>query len=156
LYEGFNVLIFPSIIAAWVLACTKQFVAAAIAAFLAVILILISLNSTPPQSDSISYYAAWLANPIIAVTWGLYLKNARPAAPISAMLGLLLTLSFCLVKTIRHFPVDRDYLPDFIPIISYGLGYWLWVASATILAAGSSADVFLFRYMNAPAKVLRE
>ena len=150
--EGLNLLIFPSIIAAWLFACKKRRVAAAIAALLAVSLISISLNSAHPDSDSISYYAAWLANPIIVVTWGLHLRNARPAAPISAVLGFALALSFLLVKTIPGSPRESD----FGLIISHGIGYWLWVASAAILAAGTSADIFLFRYVrqviNAPAK----
>jgi hypothetical protein len=25
------------------------------------------------------------------------------------------------------------------PVISYGIGYWLWVASAAVLAAGATA-----------------
>jgi len=36
-------------------------------------------------------------------------------------------------------------IPDFVmvTIVSYGVGYWLLVASAAILAAGVSADTFL-------------
>jgi hypothetical protein len=127
--EGLNLLIFPSIIAAWVFACGKRRVAAAIAVLLAVWLLYASLNSSHPDSDSISFYCAWLANPIIAVAWCFYLGNARPAAPISAVLGLALTLSFLLVKTISGSPRESD----FGPIIFYGIGYWLWVASAAIL-----------------------
>jgi hypothetical protein len=149
-FDGRNLLIFPSIIAAWVFACRKRLVAAAIAALPAISLISISLSltSAPPDSDGTSGYAAWLANPVIAVTWGLYLRNARPSAPISAVLELALTLSFLLVKTVPWDPKEGD----FSPIISYGIGYWLWVASAAILAAGVSADVMFQRVINAPAK----
>jgi hypothetical protein len=143
--EGLNLLIFPSIIAAWLLACNKWRVAAVIAALPAVGLIYLGLNSTHPDINSVSFYAAWLANPIIAVTWGLYLRNARPAAPISAVLGLALTLSFLLVKTIPGAPRESD----FSPIVSYGIGYWLWVASATVLAVGMSADI-VFRQVIMP------
>jgi hypothetical protein len=56
-------------------------IAVAIATSLAVWLIYNSLNS-PDYPD---YYAAWLANPIIAATWVLYLRNAQPGALISAV-----------------------------------------------------------------------
>jgi len=36
---------------------------------------------------------------------------------------------------------------DPVKIISYGSGYWLWIASAGILMAGVSADMFLFRHI---------
>ena len=148
-FDGLNLLIFPSIIAAWVFACKKRRVAAAIAALPAISLISISLNptSTPSDSDGTSGYAAWLANPIIAVTWSLYLRNARPAAPISAVLGLALALSFLLVKTVPWDPKEGDVSP----IISYGIGYWLWVASATILVVGMSAEIIFRQVINAPA-----
>jgi hypothetical protein len=141
---GFNLLIFPSLIAAWVFACKKWPDAAAIAASLAVGVV----SFTHPDSDGTSYYVAWLANPIIAVTWGLYLGNARPAAPISALLGLALTLSFLLVNAIAWVPKEGDSSL----IVSYAIGYWLWVASASILVAGVSADVVFQRIINAPAK----
>lgn len=139
-FDGLNLLIFPSIIAAWGFACKKRIVAAAIAA-------LPALSLISPDSDGTSGYAAWLANPIIAVTWSLYLRNARPAAPISAVFGLALTLSFLLAKTIPWDPKEGDVSP----IISFGIGYWLWVASATILVVGMSADTMFRQVINAPA-----
>jgi DNA-binding transcriptional LysR family regulator len=44
-------------------------------------------------------------------------------------------------------------VPDFemASIVSYGIGYWLWVASAAILAACVSADIFHFRKEAAQA-----
>jgi hypothetical protein len=65
----------------------------------------------------------------------------------SSGFGLALTLSFLLVKTIPWVPKEGD----FSPIISYGIGYWLWVASATILAVGMSADIMFRQVINAPA-----
>jgi hypothetical protein len=34
---------------------------------------------------------------------------------------------------------------EMVPIISYGIGYRLWVASAAMLAVGVSADTFPLR-----------
>jgi hypothetical protein len=141
--EGFNLLVWPFVVAAWVLACCKRRVAAVIAALVA-ILCLVSVL-VPEIRDTV-LYAACLANPIIAVTWLLYLCDVRFAALISAVTALALTLSFLWVKDLPGPPPGVN-VPDFemFSIISYGIGYWLWVASAAILAAGVSADRFLLR-----------
>jgi hypothetical protein len=146
-----NMLVWPSIVAAWVFACKEWRIAAAIAA-----LFTIGLISITPFLEPFSYagglgYAAWLANPGIAITWILYLRDKQLAALISAIISVGLTLSFLWVQ---EGPFGFKQL-DAVPIISYGIGYWLWVASAAILAAGMSADIFLFRcvpqVINAPA-----
>jgi hypothetical protein len=139
IFEGVSYRVFPCVVAAWVFACMKRHVAAVIAALLAV-----GLIST--TTDSTAYYAAWLANPIIAITWLRYLRDVRPASLISAVFALVLTLSFLLVPDApRHAFVTDVSQADMVPIISYGIGYWLWVGSAAIVVAGVSADMFLFR-----------
>jgi hypothetical protein len=60
---------------------------------------------------------------------------------ISAVLALGLTLAFLSVAEV---PLSEKLTP--VEIISYGAGYWLWIASAAILVAGVSADAFLYRY----------
>ena len=84
-------------------------------------------------------YAAWLANPGIAATWVLYLGDKKPVAQISAVISLVLTLSFLMVKEV---PFLGPKQLDPVPIVSYGIGYWLWVASAAILASGTCADMY--------------
>jgi hypothetical protein len=135
--EGRNLLIWPLVVAGWALACCKWRVAAVIAALVAGVLML-DYRDTGAN-------AAWLANPIIAVTWILYLRDVRFAALISAATALGLTMCFLWVKYIPG-PADGLNVPDFEmhPIISYGIGYWLWVASAAVLVAGMSADKTLF------------
>jgi hypothetical protein len=135
--EALNPLVFFSIIAAWVFACNdckKWRVAAVIAALFSIIL----MSIFPTAAG----YAAWLANPIIAATWLLYLSNTQPAALISALVGLGLTLSFLWVANV---PLGPKL--NMVPIISYGVGYWLWVASAAIVVIGVSTDMFVFRYI---------
>jgi hypothetical protein len=141
IFEGVSWRVFPCVVVAWVFACMKRYVAAVIAALLAV-----GLISTTP--DSTAYYAAWLANPIIAITWLRYLRDVRLASLISAVFTLALTLSFLLVPDApRHAFVTDVPQADMVPIISHGIGYWLWVASAAIMVAGVMADMFLFRYI---------
>jgi hypothetical protein len=130
--EALNPLVFGSVVAAWVFACKKWPVAAVIAALFA-----IGLMSIFP---SVAGYAAWLANPILAVAWLLCLSDKRPAALISALIALGLTLSFLWVESV---PLGPKL--DMVPIVSYGIGYRLWVASSAIMFAGVSADMFLFR-----------
>jgi hypothetical protein len=59
---------------------------------------------------------------------------------ISAVSALGLTLTFLRVADV---PLSDKLTP--VEIISYGTGYWLWIASAGFLVAGVSADTFLFR-----------
>jgi hypothetical protein len=134
-----NLLVWPSTVAAWALACMKRWLAAAIAA-----LFTIGLISIPyiPIPDTVGY-AAWLANPGIAIAWIFYLSDKQPAALISAVVSVGLALSFLWVQDGPFGPKQLDP----VPIISHGIGYWLWVASAAILVAGMSVDKFLFRYV---------
>jgi hypothetical protein len=63
-------------------------------------------------------------------TWLLYLADKRPAALTSAVLAFGLTLTFLRVA---HVPLGGKLTP--VEIISYGTGYWVWIASAGILVA---------------------
>jgi hypothetical protein len=80
----------------------------------------------------------WLANPMMVVTWILYLRGHRSAAWTGALFALGLTLSFLLVESVLGPGPEGVNVEDFEmrKIVSYGLGYWLWVASAAVLVAG--------------------
>jgi hypothetical protein len=138
---GQNLLVWPSIVASWVFACKKWRIAAAIAGLCTIGLVSISPTLGPIGYPGSLGYAAWLANPVIAIAWILYLGDKQPSALISAIVSLGLTLSFL---WIQEGPFGLK-LHDAVPIVSYGIGYWLWVASAALLASGACAGIFLFR-----------
>ena len=144
--EGANLLVWPLVVVAWVLACCKRPVGAVIAASVAGAL-LVTGALTPECREGFAIDVAWLANPIIAVTWVLHLRDVRFAALVSAVTALGLTLSFLWVKCILGPGEEGVNVADFLmrQIISYGIGYWLWVASAAVLAAGVTAGNMAFR-----------
>jgi hypothetical protein len=156
--EGINLLLWPLVVAAWVFACCKR----PIATLIAVSLIAWLVSDLKSETSHTAGYAAWLANPIIALTWLLYrygvskpkeqnTLDARFAVLISAVTALLLTFCFLWVQHLTVPPPYRGVnIPDFVEvtIIAYGIGYWLWVASAATLAAGVIADTFLFGEAN--------
>jgi hypothetical protein len=123
--EGGNLLVWPLVVAAWVLACCKRPVATVIAVLVIAGLVATDLKSEASQAVG---YSAWLANPIIAVTWLLYLScfsepEERFVVLTSAVTALGLTLSFLWA---RDFPVPPPgvNVPDFemASIVSYGIG----------------------------------
>jgi hypothetical protein len=130
-----NLLMWPLVVAVWVLACCKR-------PFGTVILALVAGALTRGyQYQGEAFNIAWLANPIIAVTWILHLKDVRYASLISAVTALGLTLCFLWVKYVTGPGPEGVNVADFEmrEIIFYGIGYWLWVASAAVLAVGITA-----------------
>jgi hypothetical protein len=133
--DPLNLLVWPLLVIVWVLACRKRFATALIVG------LVVGALTLAYQGPSEVFIIAWLANPIIAVTWILYLRDARFAALISAVTALGLTLCFLLAKGVPGPGPEGVNVADFETraIISYGIGYWLWVASAAVLAAGVAA-----------------
>ena len=76
--------------------------------------------------------AAWLANPLLAATWGLMLsRRTRFAALPCAFASFAFALSF-----LRHDEIMTSEAPTYSRITGYGPGYWLWVGSiATALTS---------------------
>ncbi|WP_073553053.1 hypothetical protein [Elizabethkingia meningoseptica] len=74
---------------------------------------------------------AWLANPLLFISWILFLiKQTRITAFIS-LAALLLSLSYLSASTIT---IDEG--GNKADIISYGAGYYLWVLSSLSLFIG--------------------
>lgn len=72
----------------------------------------------------------WLANPCIFLSWWLIKRDSR-FTPMVIMASCLLTLSFLIFGQITDTEAGHQRR-----ILSYGLGYYLWLMSAWILLVG--------------------
>ena len=75
---------------------------------------------------------AWVANPLLLLSWFLCLRGELRAAWIASTAAALLALSFLL-----HSTIVADEVPTYKAVTGYGAGYWLWLASMLIMAAGA-------------------
>ncbi len=76
---------------------------------------------------------SWLANPTLLIAWlALWSPVRRRYAIGAASVALFLTLSFLL-----HHDIMSDEAGNRSKITAYGLGYWLWIGSATLALIGS-------------------
>jgi hypothetical protein len=75
---------------------------------------------------------AWLANPTIGVAW-LFFSQKRPGRSAAlASLALAFMISFLFENK-----VASVYSENASSVAEYGLGYWLWVASASTFLLGT-------------------
>tara|TARA_R110000822_G_scaffold210836_2_gene346502 strand:+ start:470 stop:910 length:441 start_codon:yes stop_codon:yes gene_type:complete len=74
----------------------------------------------------------WLANPLLLVSWILFRKKPK-ASFILSIVAFILMLSFLLVdKIITNEAGTKS------KVVSYELGYWLWLFSSFIMLIGNS------------------
>ena len=101
------------------------------------------------MTDAGSANSTWFANPLLFVGWLGMLKPFRrynPGKIIAALAGyaaLALTVSFYFAETVVS---NEGGIAQ--PITGYGLGYWLWVASAAAFAIAATLNFFI---RSAPA-----
>ena len=80
---------------------------------------------------------AWLANPVLLMTWLLMsFRKTRLAALACAVAALALALSF-----LRHRQVLADEAGNFSTITAYAPGYWLWLNSMATALVGSAVGI---------------
>jgi hypothetical protein len=79
---------------------------------------------------------AWLANPFLLVGWFLLAGRQLRAAAACAFAATVCASSFLLCKTIL-----TDEGGNHSRITGYGVGYWLWLASAAVLLTASFVGV---------------
>ncbi|MCL1679432.1 hypothetical protein M2T92_10380 [Elizabethkingia miricola] len=83
---------------------------------------------------------AWLANPLLFISWLLLLiKQPKISTPLSLM-AFLLSLSYLSASTIT---VNEG--GSKAAITSYGLGYYLWLASSISLFIGNLWTMISYR-----------
>ncbi|WP_292008652.1 hypothetical protein [Chryseobacterium sp.] len=75
---------------------------------------------------------SWLANPMLIISWFCLAINKTKISTITSLLAVLLSLSFLFSKEIILNEAGHKG-----PIESYGLGYFLWLASCMVILAGS-------------------
>jgi hypothetical protein len=78
----------------------------------------------------------WFANPLLIASW-LITKKPK-ASLICSLFALMLSLSFLLFKN-----VVSDEGGNYSSIVSYQLGYWLWVTSSSMMFIGNCLAYFL-------------
>jgi hypothetical protein len=103
---------------------------AAVAAFIAVALM---------WKGQILGFASWLANPLLAAAWIFCLRNRLCPATVFSAIALVLMISFLAIDEVPFGLKSAG-----VPIARYGIGYWLWIASAALMLA-VAGDGFLMR-----------
>ena len=83
--------------------------------------------------------STWLANPLLIVSW-ITINRKPKLSWITSALAAILSLSFLLFNQI----MDNEG-GFYSQIMSYKLGYWLWVASSLSMLIGNS-----FLYFSKP------
>jgi hypothetical protein len=76
---------------------------------------------------------AWLANPLLILSWFNLKKNLKTAMFLSVA-AFLVSFSFLLVSSISDNESGIQH-----QIVSYKPGYWLWLSSSTCMLIGSFA-----------------
>lgn len=67
----------------------------------------------------------WLANPALLLAWWYIFKGRKIAAAALSLTALVLAASFLAVSKVMVAELEPP-----APLRGYGLGYWLWLASA--------------------------
>ncbi|WP_419699393.1 hypothetical protein [Mucilaginibacter sp. NFX135] len=74
---------------------------------------------------------SWLANPLLLISW-ISINKKPKLSLITGFLAVIISFSFLFFSKIRS-----DEAGNYSQIISYELGYWLWVLSSLIMFAGN-------------------
>ena len=75
---------------------------------------------------------AWLANPALLGAWiSVWSRRTRPLALLCSLAALGFALTFLGQKE-----MDVDEAGNHAKIISYGAGYWVWIASIGVMILG--------------------
>ncbi len=81
---------------------------------------------------------SWIANPLLLVAW-ITLKKRLKLSMFLSMFAALLSLLFLLFDSVPDNENGGSH-----QIVSYGLGYWLWIGSTITMLVGTYA--LMLRY----------
>ena len=90
---------------------------------------------------------AWIANPILFISWFTLKKNLKTSM-FSSVFATLISLSFLLFDSI----IDNEGGGRH-QIKSYELGYWAWVASSIVMLLGTFILMLRYNTRKAAARV---
>jgi hypothetical protein len=85
---------------------------------------------------------SWLANPLLFIAWFSLTKKSFSTV-IASVISVALMLSFLFFKQII-----LDEAGNYSAIVSYKLGYWLWLLSRGIMLVGSILIFYRSRVNN--------
>jgi hypothetical protein len=74
----------------------------------------------------------WLANPALLMAWWYIFQGRKVAAAALSLTGLVLCAAFLLVPKVMIAELEPP-----APVLGYGLGYWLWLASTGAAVLGA-------------------
>ena len=92
---------------------------------------LLNLNTIGEVDYKVGATLSWLANPALLIAWLTY-KKSKTTSLVFTILSLTLMLSFLMFDE-----VINNEAGHYHKIISYKAGYWLWLSSSAVLAAGA-------------------
>ena len=76
--------------------------------------------------------STWIANPLLAMSWLFFALRSYVTASVVSLLASALAFSFLFCHGVATDEGGADH-----PIVSYQIGYWLWLLSCLIMFAGS-------------------
>lgn len=91
----------------------------------------LNINSVSEVDYTIGATFSWLANPALLIAWLTY-RESKTTSLIFTSLSLATMLSFLMFDEV----LDNE-AGYYSKIITYKAGYWLWLSSSAVLAAGA-------------------
>ncbi|PRY11362.1 hypothetical protein CLV24_111157 [Pontibacter ummariensis] len=91
----------------------------------------LNINTIGEVDYTIGATFSWLANPALLIAWLTY-KESKTTSLVFTMLSLALMLSFLMFDKV----IDNE-AGHYNKIVNYKAGYWLWLSSSAVLAAGA-------------------
>lgn len=93
--------------------------------------LLLNIDTIGEVNYTIGATFSWFANPALLIAWLTY-RESKTTSLVFTILSLALMLSFLMFDKV----LDNE-AGHYNAIVSYKAGYWLWLSSSAVLAAGA-------------------